>query len=807
MRADGVIFFMLRDELKWEIVGIALIAVAILVVATLYFGSGGLVGTLAVEGLRWGFGDGAWVLPLVIAWFGGWIVWNRRHVTLTPRLVGVFLLFLSLQATMHLAMLPPDGLLAEGFKAAGGALGAGLAWLLFKGFGPIGQWVVLAAVGAVALIMAADRSMQSVLIWTREKLVALAGGLWRRLVGFVTVPVAEEAAAAEEEALEEEEELAEDESEPEGEFDEDEEVQPIIHRPYVEASTAINEGPVKKGRGKGSRADSKKQPDNVRPLFGRRGKKQSVEEPEEEDAEEVEAEEDEEEERVPYELPPTTLLLVPPKAKNQSARDLQERGRLLEKTLETFGVKATVTEIHPGPTVTRFELAPAAGVRVNRITSLADDLALALAARDIRIEAPIPGKSAVGIEVPNRETSPVILRDVVESQDFQNNGSKVAVAFGKDIAGRPVIHALDRMPHVLIAGSTGSGKSVCINSLICSLLLKARPDEVKLMMIDPKMVELVGYNGIPHLIAPVVTDPKKAAGFLRWAVKEMESRYEAFAAAGVRDITRYNQLKAEQRGELPPEKGGRPALPFIVVIVDELADLMMVAPVDVEDAICRLAQMARAAGIHLVVATQRPSVDVITGLIKANIPSRIAFTVASQVDSRTILDQGGAEKLLGKGDMLFFPVGASKPLRAQGAFVSEKEVEALVSFAKAQGEPEHVAQPLDLEGGDGGGRGGKGRGGNAKEGAMDELLPKAVQIVIEHGQASVSILQRRLRINYNRAVRLIDDMEAQGLIGPHRGSKPRDVLVSMADLERLFGHRGGADEGGEEEEYEEDEDE
>ncbi|MCL5677412.1 MAG: DNA translocase FtsK [Firmicutes bacterium] len=764
---------MLRDELKWEIVGVALIALAALVVATLYFGSGGLIGTMVVDGLRWAFGDGAWVLPLVVAWFGGWILWNRRHVTLTPRLVGVILLFLTMQGIMHLSMLPADGLLAEGFQRAGGALGAGLAWLLFRGFGPIGQWVVLVAVALVALIMAVDRSMQSVLIWAKQKLVALFSGLWRRLVGFVTVPVAEEAAAAEpDQASEEEAESVEDEEFADDDPADDGPSGPIIHGPYVEASKAINANLAKKGRGRGK--------------AGKGGKAARSAEPEENVEEDVEVEE---EQAPPYELPPTTLLALPPKAKNQSAKDLQERARLLEKTLEAFGVKASVSEIHPGPTVTRFELAPAAGVRVNRITSLADDLALALAARDIRIEAPIPGKSAVGIEVPNRETTAVILRDVAESQEFQSHSSKLAVVFGKDIAGRPVVHALDRMPHVLIAGSTGSGKSVCINSLICSLMLKARPDEVKLMMIDPKMVELVGYNGIPHLIAPVVTDPKKAAGFLRWAVKEMESRYEAFAAAGVRDITRYNQLKAEQRDELPPEKGGRPALPFIVVIVDELADLMMVAPVDVEDAICRLAQMARAAGIHLVVATQRPSVDVITGLIKANIPSRIAFTVASQVDSRTILDQGGAEKLLGKGDMLFFPVGASKPLRAQGAFVSEKEVEALVAFAKVQGQPEHLAEPLELEGGDGGGRGGKGRGGNAKEGAMDELLPKAVQIVIEHGQASVSILQRRLRINYNRAVRLIDDMEAQGLIGPHRGSKPRDVLVSMADLERLFSHR------------------
>ncbi len=783
----------LRDELKWEIVGIVLITVAALVVAALYFGSGGVVGDWTVAGLQWGFGDGAWVLALVMAWFGGWILWNRRHVTVTPRLAGVLVLFLSFQTFMHLIMLPDDSLLRDaGFEGAGGALGAGLAWLFIKGFGPIGEWVVLVALTLIALIMAADRSMQGVLVWGKAKLVGLFKGLWHRLVAFVTVPASEETAAAEDVMAAADRE--EDEEEPAADAFEADEGGPLIHRPATQASTAIDATPVKKG---GRKGQGKEQPDNVRSIFGR--KKAKAEPEPEADGEEG----DEAEERTPYELPPISLLNLPPKGKHQSTRDLQERARLLERTLETFGVKATVTEIHPGPTVTRFELAPGAGVRVNRITALADDLALSLAAQDVRIEAPIPGKSAVGIEVPNREVSPVTLRDVLDSPEFQNNPSKLAVAFGKDIAGRPVVHSLDRMPHVLIAGSTGSGKSVCINSLICSLLVKARPDEVKLMMVDPKMVELVGYNGIPHLIAPVVTDPKKAAGFLRWAVKEMEARYEAFAAAGVRDITRYNQLKAEQRGELPPDKGGRPALPFVVVIVDELADLMMVAPVDVEDAICRLAQMARAAGIHLVVATQRPSVDVITGLIKANIPSRIAFTVASQVDSRTILDGAGAEKLLGKGDMLFFPVGASKPVRAQGAFVTEKEVEALVSFAKAQGAPEHIAEPLELEGGDGKGKGRDRAGG--KEGQMDELLPKAVQIIIENGQASVSILQRRLRINYNRAVRLIDDMEAQGLIGPHRGSKPRDVLVSMADLERLFGHRASV--GNEAAEYEEDEDE
>lgn len=485
----------------------------------------------------------------------------------------------------------------------------------------------------------------------------------------------------------------------------------------------------------------------------------------------------------PYQLPPLALLPLSEQGPGDSAESIRERIVLLEHTLETFGVKAKVTEVHVGPAITRFELQPAPGVRVNKITALADDLALNLAAEDVRIQAPIPGKAAIGIEVPNRERAAVRLRDVLESPEYKSSSSRLTVGLGKDIAGKPIIGDLGKMPHVLIAGSTGSGKSVCMNTLIASILFKARPDEVKILMIDPKRVELAVYEGIPHLAAPVVTDPRKAAGFLKWAVKEMEVRYDLFASSGVRDITRYNQLVLEDPG--PDPEHPRKPLPYIVIFIDELADLMMVAPADVEDAICRLAQMARACGMHLVVATQRPSVDVITGLIKANIPSRIAFAVSSQIDSRTILDGAGAEKLLGRGDMLYSPVGASHAVRAQGAFIDEKEVEKIVTFAKKQGQPEQVAEPVDVplaqeKGAE-----------KEKDPDADPVFGEAVRVVIEHGQASVSILQRRLRLNYTKAARLIDDMEQAGFIGPHQGPKPREVLISMGQWEQRFGSGRG----------------
>ncbi|NGQ94071.1 DNA translocase FtsK [Brevibacillus sp. SYP-B805] len=470
----------------------------------------------------------------------------------------------------------------------------------------------------------------------------------------------------------------------------------------------------------------------------------------------------------PYLIPSLDMLSRPKAYIPGKEVDHTSNAAKLVQTLKSFGVSAIVSEVHRGPAVTRYEIQPATGVKVSRIVSLTDDLALALAAKDIRIEAPIPGKSAIGIEVPNAEVAVVSLREVLESPQYQDAGGKLTVALGRDISGEPIVADLAKMPHLLVAGATGSGKSVCINSLIMSLLFKARPDEVKLMMVDPKMVELNVYNGIPHLLAPVVTDPRRASVALKKVVAEMERRYNLFAKTGARNIEMYNQ----QIG-LQMDAGMKAAkLPYIVVIVDELADLMMVAPGEVEDAICRLAQMARAAGIHLIIATQRPSVDVITGVIKANIPSRIAFGVSSMADSRTILDMGGAEKLLGRGDMLFLPMGASKPIRVQGAFVSDKEVEEVVRFVKDQQEAAYHEEMIPEE--------------TAEEQQAvvdDELFDQAVQIVVEAQSASASLLQRRLRIGYTRAARLIDMMEAQGIVGPYEGSKPREVRVPRPPAE------------------------
>ncbi|KPV57719.1 cell division protein FtsK [Paenibacillus sp. A3] len=464
---------------------------------------------------------------------------------------------------------------------------------------------------------------------------------------------------------------------------------------------------------------------------------------------------------IPYELPSLQLLAKPPSGKGSDSLDYKAVARKLEATLESFGVRAKVLEVVRGPAVTRYEIQPDVGVKVSRIVSLTDDIALALAAKDIRMEAPIPGKSAIGIEVPNTEVSVVTMREVMESPAFQDAASKLSITLGRDISGQPIVGNLARMPHMLVAGATGSGKSVCINGIITSVLYKAKPDEVKFLMIDPKMVELNVYNGIPHLLAPVVTDPKRASLALKKVVVEMEKRYELFSKSGTRNIEGYNSMLVETQTGAP--------LPYIVVIVDELADLMMVAANDVEDAICRLAQMARAAGIHLIIATQRPSVDVITGVIKANIPSRIAFGVSSQVDSRTILDSAGAEKLLGRGDMLYLPMGASKPVRVQGAFLSDQEVEAVVGFVRTQGQAEYVEDMVphveDKQ--------------EETETFEDELYDQAVQIILEAKQASVSLLQRRMRVGYTRAARLIDTMEARGIVGPYEGSKPREVLMSL----------------------------
>lgn len=468
-----------------------------------------------------------------------------------------------------------------------------------------------------------------------------------------------------------------------------------------------------------------------------------------------------------YHRPYAGLLKSVPLLREESTEAVQRQQETLAETLRNFHVNAEVIGAVQGPSVTRYEIQPAAGVKVNKITNLADDLKLSLAARDIRIEAPIPGRSAIGIEVPNEKSRPVYLKEIIESEAFRRQSSPLTVALGVDIGGEPMVIDLSTMPHGLIAGATGSGKSVCIHSLILSLLFKATPEQARILLIDPKMVELAPYNRLPHLVTPVVTDPKQATAALKWAVDEMDKRYEQFAEAGVRDLSRYNDLMART---YPEEKR---SLSYILIIIDELADLMMVAPHDVEEAICRIAQKARACGIHLLVATQRPSVDVITGLIKANIPSRIAFSVSSQTDSRTILDMGGAERLLGRGDMLYMGSGSGKPVRLQGPYVSDEEIDQVTTYIKSQREPEYLFEKEALNinlGGD----------------ETDDLFADAVLFCVDNGQASASSLQRNFRIGYNRAARLIEMMEAKGFISGQSGSKPRDVFLSIDEYEEIF---------------------
>ena len=475
-----------------------------------------------------------------------------------------------------------------------------------------------------------------------------------------------------------------------------------------------------------------------------------------------------------YIFPSIDLLAKPKASESFDKKAIHSVAVRLQTTLASFKVDAKVTNITKGPTVTRYELTPSTGVKVSSIVNLADDIALNLAAKSIRIEAPIPGKAAVGIEVPNTTPESVYLREVIESDTFKNHKSKLCFALGKNAAGEVCVGDIAKMPHMLIAGATGSGKSVCINSIIVSILYKSKPSEVKMILVDPKMVELSGYNGIPHLLIPVVTDPKKAAGALNWAVQEMVNRYNLFASKGVKDIKGYNLVMEKEAGV---------KLPQIVIIIDELADLMMVAPNDVEDAICRLAQMARAAGMHLIIATQRPSVDVITGIIKANVPSRIAFTVSSQVDSRTILDMAGAEKLLGKGDMLYYPVGETKPLRMQGTFISESEIESIVDEIKKNSSTttydNDIIESIEKANGK------NAKGTDEEQDDADELLDDAIDLVMDMGQASASMLQRKFKIGYSRAGRIVDQMEARGLISGYDGSKPRQVLISKEEWQEL----------------------
>jgi len=713
-----------RQGLIYEIAGLISFALAVLLVISLADMGAGAVGQFFARFFRVGLGWGAYFIPLCLILLGIHLL-QREKIIPSSRLTGTGLLLLVLLTFFHLRF-PKTEVWSHAWAGEGGGLiGALFTLICLTLFGQIGSYIILLTLALIASLLITNISLVNLIRGIADK-VKEGGQVIHRCCANGIVP--------------REEEVKE-------ERPEEERFVPVL----VNVSDEIKAEPVKVPEEEGKELPAKVTPppgESVRSVLN-------------------------------YQLPPIHIL-----RRNKSQGDprwqknVAENIKLLEETLAQFNVKARVVEVSRGPAITRYELQLAPGTKVSRIVSLADDISLHLAATDVRIEAPIPGKAAVGIEVPNKEITPVYLREVVDTPLFKDSTSPLTFALGKDIAGEPVIADLAKMPHLLIAGATGAGKSVCLNALLASLLFRVKPDEVKFILIDPKRVELSVYNDLPHLLAPVVVDPQRAAATLCWLVQEMENRYNLFAQRGVRNIGRYNRsLVGAEEKEL--------FLPYIVVIIDELADLMFVAPGEVEDAICRLAQMARAAGIHLVIATQRPSVDVITGLIKANIPSRISFAVSSQTDSRTILDMGGAEKLLGKGDMLFLPVGSIKPYRVQGAFISDKEVEKLVCFWRQQAEPEYREEVLaaELET--------KAQGSIRDE--EDELFFQALELVVEQQQASASMLQRRFRIGYTRAARLIDLMEEKGYVGPSEGSKPRQVLLSRERLQRLVetGEREG----------------
>ncbi len=763
----------LNKEMRSQIKGILIIALGLFS----YFGlvetaqTGG-VGLFLNSLLRTVAGDAALVIPFFIAIIGIRIILPRERHTLKVRLAGLLILFILYTVWIHLdlmssqlSIIAKERFLQDSFliglnRQGGGIVGAAFAVLFYFFLGFTGSRILLGALAIIALLLVLNISLKkffnavftllnhiieflkSFILYTATLAGKLTVALQKRKHKTLLRREAEELSSEREETPQD----------------------------NMADETLSQSGPVIiDGRTKSSVTDNDNVPAATENYQQERQSFQL------EQQSEVGGKEDEKfkssiiktgKSSAEYKLPPLVLLNKHSTSGEQNYRkNSSERAKLLENTLQSFGVKARVIHVQSGPTVTRFEVQPEAGVKVSKIISLSDDLALNLAAPLVRIEAPIPGKAALGIEVPNKVVSLVYLREVIEENSYKQSNSPLTVALGKDITGVPVIADLTKMPHLLIAGATGAGKSVCLNTLINSILYKAGPDQIRFMMIDPKVVELSVYNGIPHLLMPVLTDPRKASLALRNMVREMGRRYDLFASMGVRDIGAYNELITEEKLE---------KLPFIVVLIDELADLMLVSPGEVEDAIARLAQMSRAAGIHLIVATQRPSVDVLTGIIKANITSRIAFTVSSQFDSRTILDMAGAEKLLGRGDMLFYPVGAVKPFRVQGAYVSEAEVKRVTDFIKEQGivDYEKSSSFLDVH-------------EESKEEEADTLFGEAVDLVVRTGQASISLLQRRFRIGYTRAARLIDDLERRGIVGSFEGSKPREVLVTQEQAAKI----------------------
>ncbi|HEB13329.1 MAG TPA: DNA translocase FtsK [Actinobacteria bacterium] len=697
-----------RDKNSREIIGVAIIALAVLMVLS-QFQAAGLFGDYVLDGLKWAVGSGRYLIPIFLLILGFLFFTKDPEANLEQTSLGFAVMIISFTVARHLSVSETHTFRTIYIWEYGGLLGAAFSIVLKSLIGVVGSYVVVAAGVLVSLLFVTGVSLRDAFLKTinyvqRSRQRKLRSSGLKKDVKRAAVDNV---------------------------------------RSRADDETVITQKPAR-----------------IPPI------RMSKEQHNEAKSDQLEFIDDGEIDESSYRLPPSNLIKISEPAKGKVLKNEKEQIAVLEQTLRDFEIEAEVDRVIKGPTVTRFELHLASGVKVNRVVSLADDIAMALASSDIRVLAPIPGKSAVGIEVPNSERELVTIGDLLNSVS-PKQGSKLLVAIGKDIAGKAVLSSIGDMPHLLIAGATGSGKSVCVNGILMSLMLRARPDQVKMILIDPKRIELNLYNDIPHLLVPVVTSPKQAAVALGWAVAEMEARFQILADAKVRNIDSYNKVVRDQYPDKEP-------LPYLVIVIDELADLMMVAAGDVEDAICRLAQMARAVGIHLVVATQRPSADIITGLIKANITCRIAFAVSSQVDSRVVLDANGAEKLIGKGDMLFLSPNSSKAQRLQGALVTEKEVELVTAFVKKQAKPEYKREILEDK--------------KSQPGVTDfedDLFDEALEMIVRTQQASTSSLQRRLRVGYARAARLIDMLEERGLVGPADGSKPRAVLITEEELEEL----------------------
>jgi len=747
------------QQRKFEFGGLLLIAISILDFINKFSQSStGVVGRAFADFLRLLVGDGRLAITfLLLIWGLGMIYRSEVKFIINAQGIGVAIVLFVLVTYLHLDSVATEEFVLGLRGAGGGLIGATILYLLRKSVADIGAYIALGTGFVVGVLLILDISLAQVLEIIKNLIVGLLTGSYNKIKGALSAIIGiikgvGTKIATSSAQIADKISSSPTEEQSEGTKNSTETTKNTTSNKSKSSQATNNESANRKLAKQVSAVDkiAATAENNNQPQSAVKEKKSNSD---------IKLKLDPE---AGYQLPPLDLL----QAGGATKASHQDKTDILTRTLDNFGIDATVTDVNFGPTITRYEIEPAPGVKVSKIVNLADDIALSLAASDVRIEAPIPGKAAVGIEIPNDSRKLVTLREILESDKFQSADSKLTMALGKDIDGQAAIADLAEMPHMLVAGATGSGKSVFINGVITSLLFRANPDQLKFLMVDPKMVELTVYKGLPHLVSPVVTDPKKAATVLRWVVEEMENRYELFAGSNARGLESYNQQLGEDEDPLP----------YIVVVIDELADLMMVAANEVEDAICRLAQKARAAGIHLILATQRPSVDVVTGLIKANIPTRLSFSLSSQADSRTILDAGGAEKLLGQGDMLFSPVDANQPLRLQGAFVSERELKDVVQFIKQQDDPQFAEKIAAIKDDD---------VEISLDEEKDDLYTKAVKIVVQE-RASISLLQRKLRIGYNRAARMIDTMEEENIVGPHQGSKAREVLINENNLEEIL---------------------